>query len=203
MITLQTWARASVSVAILVTAAACGGGDDGIPDPEQGGVRGKCFADGTCNPTLTCVDGICLGGVVDAAMDATGPVDTPPDSLVCDTQFEPNETTAAAHALAFTGTAASLMNLMVCPTGDIDMFSLTATGAGTSIVATVTYTAITPSAVGAVAILDAAGVLVASGQVTGANAQTATASGRAAGTYYVRVLGNGTFRYKLDVTRTP
>jgi len=194
--------RAWVMVAVLATTMGCGGGDDGVDDPQQGGIRGACFEDGTCNPTLSCVEGICLGGIHDAAVDAP-PADTMIDALVCDTQFEPNETTATAHPLTFAGTTASVMNVMICPTGDQDVFSLTAAAANTTITATVTWTAITGGAQSGLLLLNGAGATLQMGVANGTNAKTVTQAGLAAATYYLQVVGNGTYSYKLDVTRTP
>lgn len=65
---------------------ACGDDDN----HNQGRLGGSCYPNGTCNATLTCNGGVCVGEldaavdspIEDAAIDAT--VDAPPDAPDCE-----------------------------------------------------------------------------------------------------------------------
>ena len=67
--------------ALLLSILAIGCGADPLPTPEAGGRDAPCYGNGTCDPGLACVDGLCVtASGEDGAADAQGRADVPPQS---------------------------------------------------------------------------------------------------------------------------
>ncbi len=132
-------------MAVVLLFAGCNGGS------SEGQAGGHCYANGTCNVTLSCIGGYCVATLdaprpdapVDAPRDAH--VDAPPDAFPCnnDSATEPNNSVATAYALPspLTPNPFTLSSLAICPDTDKDFFSVVLMASSQELKADVTYDA--------------------------------------------------------------
>lgn len=87
----MSWMRVGLFLFVLV---ACGG------EKKQGELGADCYPNGTCNVTLACVGGLCVGGTPDAAVDAragTGSDAAEPEDAHVDASIHPPDASIDAR----------------------------------------------------------------------------------------------------------
>jgi hypothetical protein len=196
---ISTYAHNTCVIAMV---AACGA-------PSDGALHGACYPNGTCNVTLTCVRGTCVGFPADAAVHGS-PFQCADDSSVEGPNRNDTIGTAFLTPVALQRKNVSFAGLAICPPTDKDFYRVDLTGTQ-NIEAIVTYDDPTKPGAGPLNMeIDNSGgiALVQATLVTGMpNTIRAYASNlpMPSGPYYIHVEGDGVTEnnYKLDINVTP
>jgi hypothetical protein len=185
--------------ALVLIALVASHADDG----PYGTLGNTCYETGVCNAGLVCVDQTCVAEP--PSIDGGRPV--PPDaemSVECgsDEAIEPNDTPAQAWVSPIPSFAEciTLVDLALCPEGDVDAYRFSVEVNGKSVRAVARYAL----AFGSVdlRVLNASGTVIANGALEDAGTVVVEVNNLAVGTYYIDAALSGpdiVTNYDLDI----